>query len=238
MSDNDEWDVDNTDFTDYDGEVISAMFEVNEYTNKPEIHLTLMTDNAEVPSWNERYSLGTTKNGGTWIIVDDGDGVEATDGAVRFRDNSNYGKFITAARKLAEKELVGRGSPRSTAVWLGTKWHFAQTSGSFKNRETGEQVTWTRNFPSAFLGIVESGNGQVPKAEDVQVVAEPDTSTFDQILQELTPDVLSRMITVAKESPDFSTFLDDVLEAIPELLGYGNVRKVLGKPEFYTSLRK
>jgi len=210
------YETDSSAFTDYDGEVLSASFQVSERDGRPQIVLVMGTNDPDIAQWTERYNLATTSKGGTWEIVENGEEVLASDLSTRFRDNGAYGKFISAAVKAAhinpktgvDKDGKEWGDTKEAKTWLGTCWHMEAVKGEFKNRETGEDVTWSKNYPSVYLGMGDEGKIQYDDTSG----SEPHTSShgsqdggtalsveaYEKILAPLSPSQLSELMTSAK----------------------------------------
>jgi hypothetical protein len=227
VTDIDEFGTDSTAITDFEGEVISSYFAVDENTLDPYIQLTLLTNMVDRPEWSERYKLATTKAGGKWLVIDDGAEIVADDGSVKVRDNGGYGKLINRCLTLASADLRAHGdSFRKAEIWLGSKWYWSQDSGSFpKKLEDGTTttVTWAKNYPSKFLGYVD-----VPPAAPV--------SPLD-VLDDVDPDTVVALRDLAHQY-DHDNWIDEVMDRLPAVRANARVIGALGNAEgLYKALR-
>jgi hypothetical protein len=166
-----DWEVADTSIQEYVGEVIESKFVVNEMNGRPMLTLKHFTDNADLPEWTERYNLGQTAKGGFWIVMEDGASVVADDLSDNFRANSGYGYFIQAAAKIIRVAGLNTwGSTKRAETWLGCKWQMqAKVVSSWKDRETGEDRTWTLRLPVTWLGRVGGEPNQQMSFDDAVV---------------------------------------------------------------------
>lgn len=247
------FEVESSNFTNYQGLVIEARFSINEHNGNPELVLKMRTDNAKLPEYTERYSLGTTTNSGLWVIVDDGARVQASDSSTKFRENSNYGKWISAAVKTAQINPGTGQSPdgrkwagtRESSTWLGTKWLMKEVKSSFTNRETQEKVELRRNFPDQYLGweavapgTPASTNQGVGHSNGASATtnARPLTD-FAEALSDITAEHLATMINLAQQHP-INKWRDEVMDQLPEVLGNSILLMEIARTDgLYESLR-
>lgn len=96
-------------------------------------------------------------------------GREAQHGAGRttFVNNTNIGRLIDAIVALGDdviEVLSSRGETYEADTWEGLRFHIERKQFSYRNRETGEQVTYEVPLPTDFLGEAEAGEETPKKA--------------------------------------------------------------------------
>lgn len=120
---------------------------------------------------------------GEMAVVDDehlllyscGDGWEAAKGGreaahsagkTTFTNNSNMGRLIDSIVGLGGdvlEELESRGDTYQADTWEGLKFHIERKTFSFRNRETGEQVSYEVPLAVDYLGTFEVEEEEKPK---------------------------------------------------------------------------
>lgn len=225
MSEKSPWDTDSAIFTDYEGQVVDAFFAPGQQGGNWQLNLKMQTDSPDYPEWVERYSVG-----GDWVSGDAGETVQHRS-ASRFKSNSGYGEFIKAARnvicagvdedKQAEylTQIIG-DDPRKAKIWVGCKFAMEASVTKFKNRQTGEEVEFSKNLPTKFFGkeeVAGSGNGSTP--------APTQTATGTSILS-AGNQALAKMYA---SQLDHGAWMDKMVEILAN-------EDLIGKPEGDTFL--
>lgn len=95
-------------------------------------------------------------------------GREATHGAGKttFTNNSNMGRLIDAIVALGGdvlEELGTRGESYEADTWEGLKFHIERKTFTFRNRETGENVSYEVPLPTDYLGTFDVEEEEAPK---------------------------------------------------------------------------
>jgi hypothetical protein len=121
----------------------------------------------------EKFNVG---NVDTWEASPDGKSVARVDGKkVRFNENSGIGQLIGRALPSSKKAMDGadklaailreRGGGHQAKIWEGLTFLITRQEFGFKDRESGEKVTYHRNYPAAFLGVAgDAGTATAPAA--------------------------------------------------------------------------
>lgn len=213
MPNTSEWETPSGRLTDYEGTVMDAAFNLDQY-GKLRLELKMATDNPDVPEWTERFGCGAD-----WKSLDGGNTAEHPNRAT-FLASSGYGKFINSVKELiagdkgGDPELVGLAmaevlgdSPRVAGVWVGTKWYFEEKTDNFTDRATNTTTQYSYNVPVKYLGKDDELNGS--GSNDRQANANAPQGSVD-VLSFLTPDNQAKARSMAA-TMDYSQWSDEML---------------------------
>lgn len=113
----------------------------------------------------EHVLLYSTGEG--WEAAKGGREANHSAGKTTFVNNTNIGRLIDAIVGLGD-EVIGvlseRGDTWQADTWEGLRFHIERKQFSYRNRETGEQVTYEVPLPTDFLGEVEAEEEAPKKA--------------------------------------------------------------------------
>lgn len=104
--------------------------------------------------------------GDGWEVAAGGTAVTHSAGKTTFTNNSNIGRLIDSIVGLGGEvveEMEGRGDTYQAETWIGLKFHIERRQFSFRNRETGEQVSYEVPLATDFLGTFEPEEEVAPK---------------------------------------------------------------------------
>ena len=204
MVDKDPWAPESGLLTNYEGTIVDAWFGVDPAYNNGQtvmLMLKMQTDAPEKPEHEERFNL---PNG--WQTWDSGKTVEheSKSPGKTFNAQSQAGTLVTKIRENcpeAVDELRKRGAMTEAGVWIGLKffWEEVAKEYSFKDRETGELRTGTstRNFPTKYLGVVDTLLPPAVASAGVQ----PEQSTPPSLLSSADRVVLGAMAKTMDHGP-------------------------------------
>lgn len=150
--------------------------------------------------------------GSGWESRDGGKTAMHEKGKTRFNRSSIIGKVIDRCIKdlgMADV-LMPRGEPTSASTWEGLSFRMKRESINFGGN-IGEKE---REMPVAFNGVGgASSNGQ-HSAPATNAGAKVDTGRV--VLD-------AKVKAIAKDAPDFQTFVDTVISELPELLDHDDI---------------
>lgn len=213
-----EWETDTGLVSNFDGDVVEAWFGTNEKStfDPDKLYLwfkfvNIETDNDSViDELTVKMSIGNgweTADGGQRIVREDGN--ELT----RVNSNTGYGKFIDRCRGAGKEgadfgegfldlrdHLAGK-SPRRADIWVGHRFHVADSTYVMKDRDTQEETSYTISLPTAYLGAAKIGGA--PKVEETT-----ETSNGNGGAPDLT---LIKLTALAKGKDTHQEFLDAAL---------------------------
>lgn len=237
-----EWETPSGRLTDYEGTVIDAAFNLDQY-GKLRLELKMATDNPDVPEWTERFGCGSD-----WKSMDGGNTAEHPSRAT-FLASSGYGKFITNVKELiagdkgGDQDLIAQAmsevlgdSPRVASVWVGTKWYFEEKTDTFTDRASGEKNSYSYNVPVRYEGKdseLKGGGGSAP--------ASSSSSTVD-VMSLLTEDNQAKARSLAA-TMDYSHWSDEMLGILTQQglnsdPNWGSIVQAVAKPDgLYASLK-
>lgn len=226
ITDDDLWGTDSGLFSDYEGTVVDAWFSIDtNINNSPTfLFLKMQTDNETHPEWTERYNCGPD-----WHSVDGGETVTHPT-KQKFNRNSQAGKLVDKAVELVGADIRSWGSPLTAKTWLGSRWHMEAVASSGKRRDTGEEWSTVRNYPSHFLG-----KGEAEGEKGVGAASVPTTSTDDNNLT-VDPPIMAMMRKLAGEGLTHKEWMDKVLE-VDGVLDNDQLIRTLPNPSFYESMK-
>lgn len=157
-------------FTDYEGTIVEASFQTNEYGTQMKLVFDEI-DGREDPVI-EYYKVPDS-----YESNDGGDTIERVDGKDKaMSKNSKWMRFVMKAAACGNgvREALGEDAPLDSKAWVGARFRMEAEEGKpykVKDRDTGETkegVSKDINFPVAFLGKDEvantptsNGNGKV-----------------------------------------------------------------------------
>lgn len=165
------WETDSGFLDEFEGVIVEAKFQESEAEfreGEPELHLTFADIKAEdVPTSEVPDTIPRFYSVGKQFEVVDENTVARIDGTNRGINNATaYGKFIDritgkdpeyrSAMEGALDVLKERGTELEASVWVGLRLEMAPTTFSFKDRETKEEIEYTRVLPVAFLGAEDT----------------------------------------------------------------------------------
>jgi len=151
---------------DFDFTIKEVWFGPNPESDFPDINYLHMRGPAfqanelVAEEYNIRYSTG--KN---WEVKGGGSEVESATGALKFHARSGCGEFVAkvialiAENKALETVLSTRGAPTQADTWKGLTFHMELVTEKMKDRETGEERTFYRQLPTAFISA-ETAKGK------------------------------------------------------------------------------
>lgn len=196
----------------YDFTIHVATFGTDAAYNNGETYLLILTgedEDGEVST--EQLSLGEG-----WESLDGGFTVKHEKKAV-VNKNSVYGKwcaFAADAITQAGSDFLFDKNPLEAAIWAGTKWHLEErvVGEAFTGRDGTAVPERKRLMPVSFLGM----DGEAPNSPPTPSVS----SKRDELLAKaqatapaptggLSPN--ETLVNIAKESSDFSTFVNSAL---------------------------
>jgi hypothetical protein len=110
------------------------------------------TDNDAEPEFEAHITCGPG-----WDTHDGGKSASHESRKERgFNKQTNYGQFIDRIVELGLADVLqARGKATEAKVWVGLKFHMKQKE--FKTQIKGEDITYYRLLPEAFLGEVAEG---------------------------------------------------------------------------------
>lgn len=155
-------------FTDYEGTISDAKFEVGQYGTQMKLVFSEI-DGGEDDVF-EYYSIPDT-----WETNDGGQTIERSDGKDKFehplKRSNKWQRFVMAAAACGGDKVIeelGEDAPFNAGAWIGTRWHMDAVEGkTYKDRDTGEtKKAKDTNFPVEYLGkdsvaVSASSNGKV-----------------------------------------------------------------------------
>lgn len=197
--DEDLWATDTGIKTDYEGVVVDAFFLPQQENNfgEPQLQLHLKMATTDDDVVDERWNCGPD-----WSSPDGGETAQHPTKKL-FNRNSQAGILVDAVVKIgAGDTLRERGAPTTAKNWLGCRFFMEATTRSGKRRDTGEEWTSTKNYPTKFLGV-----------EDVESSGETGSGlgTVGSPLERLSADSVAKITLLAKTLP-FGEWVDKVME--------------------------
>jgi len=219
----DDWTTDTGLVSDYEGTITEAWFGPN--PQNPEntmLFLQMETDSEEQPVITERYNCGPD-----WTSTDGGKSVTHPN-KDKFNRNSQVGILVDRVAALAGEEMRGRGSARQASTWVGTRWFMEASTRSGKRRDTGEEWTSTKNYPSKFLGVA-TGEGSAS-------VGDGASGTFDALLSSLDGAAIAK-IEVYANTLTFEEWVDKVMEVDGVLANDKLVAALVDRDGLYQHLK-
>lgn len=228
ITDDDLWGTDSGLFTDYEGTVIDAWFNVDtNIQNSPTfLFLKMGTDNESHAEWTERYNCGPD-----WQSVDGGETVVHPT-KMKFNRQSQAGILVDKAVELVGDDIRSWGSPLTAKTWLGSRWYMEAVTRQGTRRDTQEKWTSTRNYPARFLG-----KGEAAGEESVGTVGRgvPEVGEHEGAVNVDAP-ILQMMKKLANDGLTHEQWMDKVLE-LPGALDNDELIRSLPKPGFYESMK-
>lgn len=234
---NSSWGTDTGLVSNFEGDVVEAWFGPNERSTSddPEIRnkvflwwkfINITTEDDEViDELTHRLSIG---NG--WEVADGGKRVVRSDGNEnkKFNNSTALGRVIDrilgngqegAEHHEGMKDVLTVMSERNADtrhadIWTGLRFRMAETSYPIKDKDTGKMTTFSMVLPTHYLGPAKVGGGAA--AATVAASPAPETSAPAETngngngngSVEVT---LAKLRVLAKQAPDYQTFLDQAL---------------------------
>lgn len=222
------WEPDDNVFTDYNGTVIDAYFDRNQFA-RVELVLLNETDNPKVPEWTERYGVGDPEK---WELGEAGTSVISLDDKEQFNGKSGIGLFQKALIKCVGSvdELESWGDPFQSATYLGRQFHYSDTATTYDMTATGgKKGTSHRNYPDTYLGTIAIDN--------VDRMAKRLGGSAEDEVAEVIPEGLMLQVTALANQHSYSQWVDEVMD-LKGAMECGMLRKALETRELYDSLRE
>lgn len=141
-------------FTDYEGTISDAKFEVGQYGTQ--MKLTFAEIDGREDDVFEFYSIPDT-----WESPDGGQTIERVDGKDKFdnplKRSNKWQRFVMAAAAAGGDKVIeelGDDAPFNANAWIGTRWRMEAVEGKkYKDRDTGEEKkAKDTNYPVEYLG--------------------------------------------------------------------------------------
>ena len=124
-----------------------------------------------------------------------------------FNKQTNYGQFIDRVIELGLGDVLqSRGKATEAKVWVGLKFHMKQKE--FKTQIKGEDVTYYRLLPEAYLGEVAEGAKSGVKATETKADAPASNGTASNGSKVL----LAKLKAEAKKHDTHEAFVDAAME--------------------------
>lgn len=147
----------------------AAFLKSAEVKNGEQLFLSLTGDTDEYGEYEVRILCGPG-----WDSLDGGKTAKHESGKPkRWNANTHMGLWIDRCMKPESEGgldlrnvLASRGPGNEAKVWVGLKFHMKQRQFGFKNNQTGEDVSYSRLLPEAFLGEVGAANTAKPAASN------------------------------------------------------------------------
>lgn len=160
------------------------------------------TDNDAEPEFEAHITCGPG-----WDTFDGGKSATHESRKDRgFNKQTNYGQFIDRVIELGLGEvLMGRGKATEAKVWVGLKFHMKQKE--FKTQIKGEDVTYYRLLPEAYLGEVAEGKGK-----DVPKVGKSESAESNGSNGAGNKVLLAKLKAEAKKHDTHESFVDAAME--------------------------
>lgn len=137
----------------------AAFLKSAEVKNGEVLFLQLTGDTDEGDEYELRIQCGPG-----WESLDGGKTARHESGNAKkgFNSNAHYGLWIDRCiKELNIGEVLGaKGEATEAKVWVGFKFHLKQKQFGFKNSQTGEDVSYSRLLPEAFLGEAGSASSK------------------------------------------------------------------------------
>lgn len=181
----------------------AAFLKSAEVKGGEQLFLQLTGDTDEYGEYEVRILCGPG-----WDSLDGGKTARHESGKPkRWNANTHMGLWIDRCIKELDlgKTLSGRGDGNEAKVWVGLKFHMKQKQFGFKNNQTGEDVSYSRLLPEAFLGEV-GGEAKAPaKAEKKAEANGSSNGAGNKVL-------LAKLKTLAKKHDTHEEFVDAAME--------------------------
>lgn len=166
-------------FTDYEGTIVDASFDVGEYGTQ--MKLTFDEIDGREDGVFEYYSIPDS-----WETNDGGQTIERLDGkdpeVAPLKKGNAWMRFVIAAYSASNGQViddVGDDAPLRAGAWIGTRWRMEAVEGrEYKDRDTKEKKkAKDKNFPVEYMGkdsgTAASGTGDTNgKVDNLSVLTD------------------------------------------------------------------
>ena len=208
----------------------AAFLKSAEFKNGEILFLNLTGDTDELGEHEIRVACGPG-----WESLDGGKTARHESGNPKkgFNANTHMGLWIDRCVKELDlgSTLGPRGEATDAKVWVGLKFHMKQKQFGFKNNQTGEDVSYSRLLPEAFLGDGSGAGASKPaaKAEKAATNGSSNGAAGKVLMAKLT--ALAKKHDTHEEFVDAAMQLDGVTDD-DEILN-----RVIDESALYASAR-